>query len=503
MYFKKADREFKDKIMSQVRKKKLPFDFNDWLTNCPFKNRVYMFFRIEGCGKKKKYYGACQHCKHENIELKNVKHGHESCCPVCHKKVCYRNEKFSQCFNDVEYVSIVQKIKDGYILRNFQVSKRSEYLSFKYHLYEMERVFFTFDDDSVSDLKWFRFYDLHWTFGEYKNMSWVYPGMTWLYYKNLGMFLKGNYRYSGLKLFAKNHEVYIFDYLKFYSNFYQMEYLVKVRMYNLVSDILNRYCCDSDFSYCQKDLKKFLMLDGEYYKYALVNNVNFNGIKALRVLKFLNLSVDTKSFLFACCFVSLHLDCDFVAYVLDKVGCKSLIRYFASHLKTKDNLRDYFDYLDLCLKLKRDLNNTMYLKPENFRVAHDQAVLLYESKKNEKLDKVVNKILQKYKCLAFEKGEYAVVMPVIADDIRLEGKNMKNCVAGYVARVKQGSSIICFVRHSAEKDKSFYTLELNPKDLKVVQCRGYHNETTPEESKVKKFVNYWHKNVVLKRLAVV
>ena len=87
-----------------------------------------------------------------------------------------------------------------------------------------------------------------------------------------------------------------------------------------------------------------------------------------------------------------------------------------------------------------------------------------------------------------------------AEDIILEGENMSNCVASYLGAVSNGSSVICFVRHSKDIKNSFYTLELDARDLSVVQCRGYNNEPTAEELSVLRFVDKWHSEVVLQKL---
>lgn len=188
---------------------------------------------------------------------------------------------------------------------------------------------------------------------------------------------------------------------------------------------------------------------------------------------------------------------------------KSFVEYYLSQRESKlykgsfkTFVIDYQDYLRSGIVLKYDFSDTKYFKPYNFKLAHDQAYLKAQSQKNKTLDAGVKKVLKNYQCLNYNGKIYSVVVPKTADEIRLEGKNMCHCVGGYVDRVKNGNSLICFVRHTKEKDKCFYTLELNPKTLDIVQCRGYKNNPTPEENKVQNFVKAWRKNIVLKLLKV-
>lgn len=503
MYYKKADREFKDKLMQVVEKIPLPKDFEDWLAKYPFKDKFYMFYEISEIGKNKQYLGFCQHCKNENILLKNVKPGKLAKCPCCHKTVRYRNKKFSKVSEHVEYVSIIQRLPIAgfhFIRRNFHIRKLDNCLDYEFNIFELERGHITFDCQSGFKYKnWYRKYNLDWTFGIYKNMYFEIGQYLWTYYKNLHELYLGEYEYSKIKAFAKREPFCPIQYLNVYRKFPGLEWLVELKMDRLINNIFNDYGLNK-LNLEGKTLLEVLGLKKLYYTFAIKDkeNLTVNEIASYQFMQSYNIYPTVEDLEFVnllrgvVCY-NLNLE------IFDEVGYNTIYSYCWNR---NINLRDYFDYLLNCKQLKYDLNNTAITKPYNFKVAHDQAYLKVQSKKNKELDSAVKKILKTYQCLKFEKDEYCVVVPKIADDIRLEGINNKNCVGGYVCRIKDGISVICFVRHSKEKDKSFYTLELNPKTLKVVQCRGYHNNPTPEEDKVQKFVKFWHKNVVLTKLKV-
>ena len=501
MYYKKADREFKDKLMEIVEQLPLPKDFGDWLAKYPFKDKFYMFFEIEGKGKNKQYLGYCQHCKNEKILLKDVKAGKLGKCPNCHKTIRYRNKKFSQVREHVEYVSIIQRLPISgfhFVRRNFHVRKLDNYIDYNFNIFELERGYITFYcHDGFKYKQWYRYYNLDWAFGIYRSNYFEIAQDCWTYYKNLDELYLGEYEYSKIKSYAKRKQFCLVRYLNTYKKFHGLEWLVELKMDKLVEDLLSDHYIHN-LNLKANRLQDFLGLNGAYFKYALKNNKDLS-LKMIKDLQFLQTSkiAPTKDVVLFTRELRETLFRRDYQYAYERVGFKIVYDYC---WKNKIDLRDYFDYIFNCEELKYDLHNTAITKPYNFKVAHDQAYLKVQSKKNKQLDSAVKKILKTYQSLTFEKDDYCIVVPKLADDIRQEGIDNKNCVGGYVCRVKDGTSIICFVRHSNEKDKSFYTLELNPRTLKVVQCRGYHNEPTPEEDKVQKFVKYWQKNVVMKKL---
>ena len=63
----------------------------------------------------------------------------------------------------------------------------------------------------------------------------------------------------------------------------------------------------------------------------------------------------------------------------------------------------------------------------------------------------------------------------------MEGKALSHCVgsARYTQDHANGKTTIIFVRSKDEPDKPFFTLEY--KDGRIVQIRGKHNLSAPEE----------------------
>lgn len=500
MYIKKRDREVIEEVNNICLRNHLPNDFNNWLDLYPFKNKMYMFFKIIKQGNKSKFLGSCQNCKSIEIKLDSVKTGKYIKCPCCKKQVRLKNEKFLKNFYDRDYVYYITPInKDNFILRQFNITRVNNYLDYKYSIYEMERTVFYKDKQGYFNESYsLRIYDGNWIPGIYRCMYYTLPSDCYIYYKNLDYFKDSAYKFINFKLLSRKIKFYIgslFDKYRFYP---QIEYLIKTKMFNLVIDILKSYTVYEQCFSKEHNLAKFLGLSRSNYKFALNNNITLKQLNGLKFLQVFNIKPSVKKCDFANELDELSNRYSDNKYIVDKLGFKKIYNYYPTILKSRLKLVDYFDYLRNCKTLKFDILDTKYCKPYNFKIAHDMAYKRVESLKNAELYSLVRKELDKYRKFNYVSEKYSVVMPVTAEDIVLEGKYMHNCVGSYLGRVSKGCSIICFIRHTKELEKSFYTLELDPKTLKIVQCRGFENEPTSEEKQVKSFVNKWLREVVNK-----
>ena len=78
-------------------------------------------------------------------------------------------------------------------------------------------------------------------------------------------------------------------------------------------------------------------------------------------------------------------------------------------------------------------------------------------------------------------------IPQNTEEIVSEGKTLVHCVGGYAERHANGKTNILFVRKTDEPDTPYYTMEVS-NDYKIVQCRGYRNDTrAPKSDIVKQF----------------
>ncbi|WMI81576.1 PcfJ domain-containing protein [Anaerotignum sp. MB30-C6] len=102
-------------------------------------------------------------------------------------------------------------------------------------------------------------------------------------------------------------------------------------------------------------------------------------------------------------------------------------------------------------------------------------------------------ILEKYK---WEKGGLMIHPPKSQEELANESVVLHHTVVCYLGKISDGKTAILFIRKVTEPDKPFYTLELNPKTLAVVQCRTDHNASYEKQPEIMGFVETWLKEVV-------
>lgn len=494
MYIKCEDRKLLNNVCECCDNDNLPSNINNWFEQSVFKNNRYMFYKSLSEGDKLCF---CQNCKKQNMKINVLISKKYVVCPNCHKRMKLKNIKYKVVYDSDYFHYLTQYDNESFILRTFRVIRDSNFLTVKYVTLELERHLFKLDffNSNVYYNKYFRLFNFSWTLGCYNNMNYYLSDCLFVYNKNLDILNRGFLKYFPFKKICCKNRVDLFLILKNSFNFIQMEYILKLGLTNLLKQIDCLKYLDLDYS--QNDIRKFFKLSSNYYKFFIKHNLSFSQLEYLYKLQFFNIRPTLKNIEFMNLIYDVFYDYD----IFSLINFISLKKYYFKYILTKDNFKDYRDYLDYAKKLNYDLKNTMYLKPKNLKIAHDMAMNKYNSIKNVKLYRKVKSVLKRYFNLSYTGNKYSIVIPNSAEDIVQEGCNMNNCVSTYLSRISRNESIICFLRHSNDLNKSFYTIEVNPSDYSIVQCRGYNNGITSEESQVRKFVKSWEKMIKNRLLA--
>lgn len=165
-------------------------------------------------------------------------------------------------------------------------------------------------------------------------------------------------------------------------------------------------------------------------------------------------------------------------------------------LKQDANVIEYRDYI----RMKRELLEDPDFYPSCLKRAHDNVLLRYqeekkrqteEQKKREKL-KIEEQFKLRYEEL--DKFSYAegnlLIRPCKTEaELKKEGTSLHHCVYTYKSLHGSGATAILFIRKKDKPDKPFFTVELNPNSLRVVQNRGNCNCERTEEVII--FEKHW------------
>ena len=162
------------------------------------------------------------------------------------------------------------------------------------------------------------------------------------------------------------------------------------------------------------------------------------------------------------------------------------------------------DYLSMCERLHKKINDPMIYKPRELKRRHDEAVQICEQMSQELVaeefaerfpgaESVLKEIKEKYE---YTGEEYFIKVPERLIEIVQEGKALHHCAGSsdrYFDRISQRETYICFLRKIETPEKPFYTIEVEPNGT-IRQHRGYLDEE-PDIELVKPFLREWQKAI--------
>lgn len=495
-------------LMEQVGD--LPVDFAEF---CKKKMHHGIKFLFATRIAPKTYEVECQHCKQKSV-MTNIKKGELTKCPVCKKPVKVRNTH-DRCNGMLEDMAIyMENISDagnneGIMVRYFEIHYGYHYANFTcFSMTELQRAFVCSDGgvryfqsrtdwekrDSNGD------YQKKWINGIYRtHYFYTLPECGLVYTKNIRSILKKYERYRFMpvaRLCGKRYEdpAVVIERMRLRP---QIEYLVKVGLSELADELIYSYSSLCEVvDYRQNELKKFLQLHRkEYYTFALRRNLRSRGIAALQWME-KNKIPPKPQYLK----VVANANGNALDYIAEKVGFYTFFNYLKTQRKSPSEWGrfslDYRDYICACVLLGYNVGDTMYSKPKNFEEMHDRATRLKaelsEELKNSMCEKMCRAAADLYN---YKNAGLILRAPHNAAEIKEEGKAMRHCVGTYIERVAEERSVILFIRKEAEPDVPFVTLELDPKNLNVVQARAFKNGNPSPQ--VWSFIRLWQDKVLL------
>lgn len=206
---------------------------------------------------------------------------------------------------------------------------------------------------------------------------------------------------------------------------------------------------------------------------------------------------------------------DNVRFIEDRMSMEQVYNYLRrqmreSRMKSKEVLTTWSDYLSMAVRLGMDPQDEIVYRARKLKQRHDELVERCNQRKDLALR--AGEILQKYPMVeenyhavkqiyAHAGEEYTIIVPERIEDIILEGEKLHHCVGSsdrYWDRVQRKESYILFLRRSAEPEKAYYTLEIEP-DGTVRQKRTMYDRQEEDIVEATKFLKKWQR-VISERL---
>lgn len=154
-------------------------------------------------------------------------------------------------------------------------------------------------------------------------------------------------------------------------------------------------------------------------------------------------------------------------------------------------LIDWIDYLQDCGKLGLNLEDTAVLKPHDLQRAHQNIIAQLKIKADEELDKQIAQLKEERKRYNFAASGFIAKVAENSSELIKEGKTLHHCVGGYADRHAKGKCTIILIRRLEEPEVPFYTMELVGPEKRIIQVRGNHNCGMTQE--VEAFVESYKK----------
>lgn len=510
--------KIKDSISYELAEiRPLPQAVHKWIDNTVMAYSRYMFYDANG---KKQTTARCSVCGNE-VTINKVRSGDKVTCPVCHKKCTakpYRKYLNSNGFCDTETIMYLQPFKGTrFCARKFSV----EYIyrdKIKPYIKIQEEIR-TICNLESADLQVQEQYEYD---TDYKGGEWrkdfvseinyerhLFPGTLNKIFKRVEGFNMWHIDYGKIakqcnpvgfvNLYDAVNKVACLPNL-LNNGLVEFARDVIAHRYNTSLYDLSKGSLSKSFGITKDDLNFLKSLNVSYREFELYKayqstgrKIDFEELKEFfEVSSMINCSVNDMRRILE--HSSLRKFCQFFRR-WESENCTSQYkdgwwdprRHFFS---------DYKDYIRNATLLEYDLSNSEVLFPKNLKQAHDLAYSIINDKelKNAELPQIARQYESYSNLYSYEDKNYCIMPPSRHNDLKNEGKTLCHCVATYAKRVAVGSTIILFIRKANEKDKPYFTLELNPITYEIEQCRGLRNGAYPKE--VKDFMDKWYKEKI-------
>lgn len=328
---------------------------------------------------------------------------------------------------------------------------------------------------------------------------------VWLGLDRLKPLLKDSWlKYSQLDAFIRlTGAEDTFRYIELYQKHPQLEYIMKMGLWNIIAEGLQCHSFRNIFNWKGKTPKDLfgipigkgdmlalsaLAVDMDTFKLALYlkKNSRFSLVdlaqkrKELEQLSHFDTCemFDTLKGYGVCSEETLK-------YILRQQQEKK--RYYS----IRGILIDWIDYLQDCGKLGLNLEDTAVLKPHDLQQAHQNVITQLKIKADEELDRQIAQLKEERKQYNFADGGFIAKVAESSLELIAEGKVLHHCVGTYADRHAKGKCTIILIRRLEEPEVPFYTMELVGPEKRIIQVRGNHNCGMTQE--VEAFVESYKK----------
>lgn len=502
----------------------IPKTVERWIDNVLMADSQYIFYENNGRKETTGYCTCCQKIK----TLLRPKHKSYGKCPECKKSVQFISKAM---FIRISYIADdhtcawIQKTPEGCVIRKFTVIRKHisrgdsvDGMVTEQYMSEDLRQFYTYDN-SAKEYQYKSCYQNYYG-------CWTGYGASTVVARLCPVGLNKILRHEGLKAWYTDFEKIAKQVERLevtnlirrdYHDYPMLAQLANAKLSNLLASFINgmigRKCLDMD----AKNLTAAFKLDkADINRLVIPLNPDFAQLEVIQTALHRKDKSDISDYRYL---FDYSGNCGYEANIIrileymtihrlaayikkQKANTEKFDRYDAADLcwRRQNFFRDYLDYISNAEVLGWDTASDSVRFPKNFISAHDHAAaevkVLEDMKKQEFFKKIEDYEAEYNKKYYFvnEKLGLLIRAPHDQKEIVYEGTALHHCVATYRERVAKKETIILFIRKTDDPDTPYFTLNLNPRNGEIIQCRGLQNCSYPSD--VKKFMDEWHKEKV-------
>jgi len=330
---------------------------------------------------------------------------------------------------------------------------------------------------------------------------------TPVYTRNLSYSLTDSpWEFSAFYELAKNvKNVILQKYLKEYKKHPAYEYLIKARLYKLVTENMdNYYNFRANLNFEGKRVHEILSISKAGFKQIQRLNGGCQYLALIQLAEKMGKSMTDEQLRI---FAKMNLYSNLLEDLLEITSPQKIINYIdrckecreeEKHLDSATNIATYWrDYLKNCKLLGYDLKNDFNIFPKNLKVRHDEVVAIYKVEENAIQEKAIAELhITLQEVFGYTNKELGLIslVPSSREEIITEGQILRHCVhtGSYIQRMIEGTGYIIFIRKADSPETPFFTAEVV--DGVIQQCRGLKNCGMTDD--VKKFVSNLQKSLI-------
>ena len=482
----------------------------------------YIFYQYSRKGAKT---GYCTYCERE-VPIRNPKHNKQGVCPRCRRPITFKAEgKAGTVRTEDAYLHLLQRCADGFVLRVFlgnRVYSLTDHRKETASCRELRRVIYDRDtlqsrvycweDYKNRGTRWIPQEKVH-NFSLYKSY-WRGSWEGLVYGRTVPFLARQELTRTGLpELIRVVGKLDPEQYLLMLKKRPILEQLVKAGLGGLVRDCMYKNGDWYNISIVPgAGLAKSLGIDSQEMNRLRRCQGGQEYLTWLRYEKEIGKEIPDHTITWFCSCRMEPRDLRDLPQQMSPLQVSNYLRrqMREQHMSCRQVLTTWADYLSMAARLKLDLNSAAVYRVRRLKQRHDELLGLFNHdaslairagqilQKYPHIEDILQRIKPKYE---FADETYTVLVPERIEEIMIEGRLLGHCVANidrYWDRIERRESYVLFLRHTADVDRPYYTLEVEPNGtIRQKRTQGDNQKADIEDASA--FLRKWQKTVA-KRL---